>query len=184
MLILAILNDAKWYIYLMYGIAFFLFFIIKLIIPLFRKDKNKTSYSEEFKKNIDDEMLEYSIIGKLFEKYNRYYILFSFLFLMSILILYQIGGAWANNKKEFKIIDRDSTNIVVEIYGDNLILCNTEELKKKDVKKITVINSAPLDNFTLSKYILNLDSKIQVNKSNSHDSTNIEGSDSIKSIMK
>lgn len=179
--LIMILKDASLFAWILFAVAIYIFFIARLIFPFFRRNK-KISYMEYFDKDIKSEISEDSFTNKLFEKYNPNIIVLLILFMTFVFILYQVGGAWAQNKMEFKIINSDSSQVVVNIYGDNLFLCRIDEVKKRKIKHIEIINSAILKNFELSKYILHRVSDGDVNNTNSQDSSKIGEIDTMKSL--
>lgn len=137
-------------------------FVQYFIPPIFRKNR-QISYIEYFQQSISDEMSIPTLTNKLYGRYNRYVILFATLFIMSTMYVFLIGSVWASNKVRFNIVNSDSSYVVVNILGDDLILCNTEEVKKKEIKDVKVINYTALDTFSLNPYFLDRSNISNVN---------------------
>ena len=154
--------------WIMNGFLFILYVLLPLIFPLFRRDK-KISFSEQFTINSDKDSQNDTFLNRIAKKYSRKILLNVLYVLLLTASSVIIGELHAENTKVFNILNNDKSKVVVRIYDKKLILVKTNELMKKNINRVYVVDTSVLNSFELSNY--NPYNDVEKNKPQISDST-------------
>jgi hypothetical protein len=150
--ILYLLSDVSEYLWYFYVLLVFTHILLPLLLALLKSDKS-ISYKEQFETDISKRYQENNLYNKILNKYSLKISLTTIFVVLSISLSAMFGGIVAKKKMNFFILNDDKSKVVCKINDDNLIMIKTDELLKRKVKKIFIINQSKLDSFILTTYL-------------------------------